>query len=55
VLEVAPFEAPAAFSLGFAFRHPGDSVDQVISRADRAMYAAKGHGVKPPPMAEEQS
>ncbi len=55
VLEVAPFESPAAFSLGFAFRHPGDSVDQVISRADRAMYAAKGHRVKPPSEVEEAS
>jgi diguanylate cyclase (GGDEF)-like protein/PAS domain S-box-containing protein len=54
VLEVAPFESPAAFSLGFAFRHPGDSVDQVISQADRAMYAAKGRGVKPRPEAEER-
>ena len=55
VLEVAPFESPAAFSLGFAFRHPGDSVDQVISRADRAMYAAKGRGVKPPPEARKRA
>jgi len=53
VLQVAPFESPAAFSLGFAFRHPGDSVDQVISRADRAMYAAKGRGVMRPPDVEE--
>jgi diguanylate cyclase (GGDEF)-like protein/PAS domain S-box-containing protein len=52
ILEVAPFESPAAFSLGFAFRHPGDTVDQVISRADRAMYAAKGRGVKRPPESE---
>ena len=55
VMEVAPFESPAAFSLGFAFRHPGDTVDHVISRADRAMYAAKGRGVKSPPEAEEAS
>jgi diguanylate cyclase (GGDEF)-like protein/PAS domain S-box-containing protein len=55
VLEVAPFESPAAFSLGFAFRHPGDLVDQVISRADRAMYAAKGRGVRLSPEGEETS
>ena len=45
--EVAPFESPAPFSLGRAFREMGESVEEVVARADRSMYEAKGRGLKP--------
>lgn len=31
-------------SIGLATRRPGDSLDQLLTRADRALYAAKGDG-----------
>lgn len=45
--EVAPFESPAPFSLGSAFRELGERIEEVVARADKAMYANKGHGLKP--------
>ena len=48
LLDVSPQESPAAFSLGVAYRRPGENLDQVLARADRAMYVAKGRGVTPP-------
>lgn len=48
LLDVSPQESPAAFSLGVAYRRPGENLDQVLARADRAMYAAKGRGLIPP-------
>ena len=48
LLEVSPFESPAAFSLGYAYRQIGERVEEVVANADRAMYAAKGRGLKPP-------
>ncbi|MFQ5743222.1 MAG: PAS domain S-box protein [Acidobacteriota bacterium] len=48
LLEVAPYESPAAFSLGLAYRRPGETVEDVIAHADRDMYEAKGRGLKPP-------
>lgn len=54
LLEVAPYESPAAFSLGYAFRRMGERIEQVISQADRAMYAAKGRGLMPTPGADKR-
>jgi len=44
--EVAPFESPAPFSLGVAFREQGESIEKVSARADRDMYARKGRHLK---------
>jgi diguanylate cyclase (GGDEF)-like protein/PAS domain S-box-containing protein len=45
--EVAPFESPAPFSLGVAFRELGEKIEQVVSRADHDMYANKGMHLRP--------
>ena len=37
-------ELPLTFSAGIAVRRPGESCDDVITRADRALYQAKGAG-----------
>ena len=34
----------ATVSIGFAFSRPGITVDELMSKADRAMYTAKHHG-----------
>jgi len=45
--DVAPFESPAPFSLGVAFRELNESIESVVGRADRDMYARKGLHLKP--------
>lgn len=45
--EVAPFESPAPFSLGVAFRELGEPIENVVARADRDMYSEKGLHLKP--------
>jgi diguanylate cyclase (GGDEF)-like protein len=45
--EVAPFESPASFSLGTAFRELGETIQEVIARADHSMYAEKGRRLRP--------
>jgi diguanylate cyclase (GGDEF)-like protein/PAS domain S-box-containing protein len=42
LVEAAPRGCPAPFSMGIAFRHPGEPLEAVIKRADARMYAAKG-------------
>jgi diguanylate cyclase (GGDEF)-like protein/PAS domain S-box-containing protein len=42
LIENAPHQAPMAFSIGHAYRRPGETVEQLLARADAAMYAAKG-------------
>lgn len=42
LVDNGPRQAPMAFSLGYAYRKPGESVEEVLARADEAMYAAKG-------------
>ncbi len=42
----APTQAPIAFSLGQAYRIPGETVEEIIARADAAMYAAKSREIE---------
>ncbi len=42
VLDAAVQDSPASFSMGVAFRRPGEGVQETLDRADRTMYAAKG-------------
>ena len=42
----APAQAPTAFSIGQAYRRPGETLEEIIARADAAMYAAKGRELK---------
>lgn len=42
LLDNGPKQSPIAFSIGHAYRRPGETVEQVLGRADDAMYAAKG-------------
>ena len=44
--EVAPFESPAPFSLGTAFRELGERIEEVVARADHAMYGEKGRRLR---------
>ncbi|MFQ5745354.1 MAG: GGDEF domain-containing protein, partial [Acidobacteriota bacterium] len=37
----APRQSPLTFSVGHAYRKPNETLEQVIARADAAMYAAK--------------
>ena len=43
-LVYADLTLPITFSAGIAVRKPGETRDMVISRADRALYQAKGAG-----------
>ena len=49
LLELATDEAPATFSLGVACRRANEPIVEVIARADRAMYASKGRGLRAVP------
>jgi diguanylate cyclase (GGDEF)-like protein/PAS domain S-box-containing protein len=42
LLEAAALDSPAAFSMGLAFRRPGEKLQGTLDRADRTMYAARG-------------
>ncbi len=42
LIENAPHQAPIAFSIGYIYRRPGETLDAILARADAAMYAAKG-------------
>jgi len=42
LIENGPKQSPIAFSVGHAYRKPGETVEDVLRRADAAMYAAKG-------------
>jgi len=42
LMEAAPRQAPIAFSIGHAYRRPGEKLEQIIARADASMYEAKG-------------
>ncbi len=45
--EVSPFESPAPFSLGYAFRELGECIEDVVARADRSMYEHKKRNKSP--------
>ncbi len=47
VVEAAARDSPAAFSLGTAFRQPGERVSGLLSRADLVLYASKGLSLRP--------
>ncbi len=42
LIENAPSQAPMAFSIGHAYRRPGETLEQILARADASMYEAKG-------------
>ena len=42
LIENAPTQAPIAFSIGHAYRQPSETLEQILARADAAMYEAKG-------------
>ena len=46
LLEAAALDSPAGFSMGLAYRKPGESVDEAMSRADRVMYASRGRRIR---------
>lgn len=48
LLEAARLDSPAGFSLGVAYRHPGETLDQVMARADRTLYATRGRRLRKP-------
>jgi diguanylate cyclase (GGDEF)-like protein/PAS domain S-box-containing protein len=47
LLEAAALDSPAGFSMGKAFRRPGEGLDAAMARADRTMYAARGRRLRP--------
>jgi diguanylate cyclase (GGDEF)-like protein/PAS domain S-box-containing protein len=49
LLEAAALDSPASFSMGVAFRRPGESLDAALGRADRTMYAARGKRLRAAP------
>lgn len=46
VVEAAAQDSPAAFSLGTAFRRPGESVADALARADQVLYASRGRSLR---------
>ena len=46
LIENAPSQAPNAFSIGNAYRRPGENVEEILARADAAMYEAKGRALE---------
>ena len=46
LLEAAALDSPAGFSMGLAYRRPKESVELVLGRADRVMYASRGRRLR---------
>jgi diguanylate cyclase (GGDEF)-like protein/PAS domain S-box-containing protein len=46
LLEAAVLDRPAGFSMGVAYRRPGEGLDAALGRADRTMYAARGRRLR---------
>jgi PleD family two-component response regulator len=47
VVDAAARDSPAAFSLGTAFRRPGEGVGEALARADQVLYASRGRSLRP--------
>jgi diguanylate cyclase (GGDEF)-like protein/PAS domain S-box-containing protein len=45
LIDNAPSQAPIAFSIGHAYRRPGETLEDILARADAAMYEAKGRAI----------
>ncbi|HEX9699108.1 MAG TPA: sensor domain-containing diguanylate cyclase [Acidobacteriota bacterium] len=45
LIDNASSQAPIAFSIGHAYRRPGETLENVLARADAAMYEAKGRAI----------
>jgi len=41
LLDHGPQQAPLAFSIGYAYRRPGETVDQILTRANEDLQAAR--------------
>jgi diguanylate cyclase (GGDEF)-like protein/PAS domain S-box-containing protein len=52
LLRAAELDSPAGFSMGIAFRRPGERLEEALGRADRTMYAARGRRRRPAGSAE---
>ena len=48
LIENAPSGSPIAFSIGRAYRRPNEMLEDILARADAAMYAAKGRELEAP-------
>jgi diguanylate cyclase (GGDEF)-like protein/PAS domain S-box-containing protein len=46
LLEAAALDSPAGFSMGLAYRRPGEGVQAALERADRVMYASRGRRIR---------
>jgi diguanylate cyclase (GGDEF)-like protein len=46
ILEAAALDSPAGFSMGMAYRRPGEGLEAVLARADRVMYASRGRRLR---------
>jgi diguanylate cyclase (GGDEF)-like protein/PAS domain S-box-containing protein len=45
LIDNALSQAPIAFSIGHAYRRPGETLEDILARADAAMYEAKGRAI----------
>jgi diguanylate cyclase (GGDEF)-like protein/PAS domain S-box-containing protein len=46
ILDAAALDSPAGFSMGMAYRRPGEGLEAVLARADRVMYASRGRRLR---------
>ena len=48
LLDAAALDSPAGFSMGVAYRKPGEGIEAVLNRADHTLYAAGGRSLRKP-------